>query len=165
MPILNYDNNDAVVDNDQTSRDLIRFLNTNMNYIDNNLNLDKPYAEWTDNEVLERIRAARREVGLGSIGMFEKSDRISNFKHRMQDVNRLRTELDKVKNKRIESIIAANNASNIDYGQTDVKNQQLHNIALNWIPFMAQYKVDNPAGFNNYLSLEPSRLLHFLSED
>ncbi|MCR5633182.1 MAG: hypothetical protein K6F60_06770, partial [Eubacterium sp.] len=165
MPILNYDNNDAVVDNDQASRDLIGFLNTNKSYIDNNLNLDKPYAEWTDNEVLERIRASRREVGIGSVGMFEKSDRISNFKHRMQDVNRLRTELDKAKNKRIESIIAANNASNKDYGQTDVKNQQLHNIALNWIPFMAQYKVDNPAGFNNYLSLEPSRLFHFLSEE
>ena len=165
MPIINYDNNDVVIENDQASRDLIGFLNTNKSYIDNNLNLDKPYAEWTDNEVLERIRAARREVGLGSIGVFEKSDRIRNFKHRMQDVSKLRAELDQVKNNRINYVIAANNASNNDYGQTDVKNQQLHNIALNWIPFMAQYKADNPADFNNYLSLEPSQLFHFLSEE
>ncbi|SEQ89314.1 hypothetical protein SAMN02910369_02638 [Lachnospiraceae bacterium NE2001] len=167
MPVVKYNDNNAVIDKDETSRNLIAFLESNKSFINSSLNLNKPYDEWTDDEVFEKLSNARNEAGLGGIGAFEKSGRIKSFKTRMAVVDKMNSEIEKYKDARLGSIVFANDFSNAAYGRdTDVKNQKLHSVALNWLPFIINFIQDNPESFyKNYKSLEPYRIFNVLSEE
>ena len=162
-----YNDPQTVIENDKKLATLIAYLEHNRNYIQQSLNLNKQYTEWTDEEVLEKIRDARNEAGIGGIGIFEKGDRINKFKANMAIVDKMNSELARYKDSRIDYIIMADNESKRVYQRdTEVKNKKLHDIALNWIPLITDLRSTNTKEFDSkYKNLLPHVIFHQFSEE
>ena len=134
------------------------FMQRNQTYINNNLNLNKPYNEWTRNEAIRKIKAAKREAGLGGIGFFESEDRVRNFKNRIALTNLMSEEMRKYNEARTDAKVDAC----IAYAASNGKALQLNkgivgNIAANWLPLLNILKNENsPIYQENFEGIEPA---------
>ena len=157
----------TVLNNDTSSHNLGVFLVQSKNYIDTNLNINKPIERWTEKEVLRKMRTIRREVGFGRIGLFESSDRVRNFKARMRDSAIMLQQLNAYNEFRNNSFVDATitaQASGLKLGE--IKNQAFNRIALNWIPFLTRLKNENVEEYRqNFPSLDPARVLKNFTEE
>ena len=98
---------DGMIEQDRSLRKSLTYL-AYLNFTRTNYyNIDRPVAEWTDEEVLGKLREARTEAGLGRIGWFESSDRIRNFKARKAISDAMIEELNKVNGRRVISVVDA----------------------------------------------------------
>ena len=134
------------------------FMQRNQTYINNNLNLNKPYNDWTRNEAIRKIKAAKREASLGGIGFFESEDRVRNFKNRIALTNLMSEEMRKYNEARTDAKVDAC----IAYAASNGKALQLNkgivgNIAANWLPLLNILKNENsPIYQENFEGIEPA---------
>ena len=157
---------EELIAKDKSSQELNAYLKYNKSYTDTNFEI-KPVSHWTTTEVLNRIKAAKKESSIGSVGWFEAADRVRNFKSRMTLSDTLSKELGKVNKTRIDALvdISIGTAASLDKA-VEVKDESLNKIAVNWIPYLKRLKEKMGSDYTeNYKSLEPHNVFRNLSED
>ena len=158
---------DGMIEQDRSLRKSLTYL-AYLNFARTSYyNIDRPVAEWTDEEVLGKLREARTEAGLGRIGWFESSDRIRNFKARKALSDAMIEELNKVNGRRVISVVDASvGATASKRAVPQMNNEALNKIALNWIPYITRVRDENgPEYDDNMKALNPATVLRNLSEE
>ena len=155
---LNKNKLESLDSEDEAKAKLIRYLTLSKNYVNTALNLGKPVENWTNQEILAKIKAARREVSLGRLSRLETVDRVNNFKNRMALSNRMREAIQDVINNGNESLVDASiSAVSEDNKEIKGKVGQFNSVAVNWISYLSSLKKDNSPLYDEYKeSLEPS---------
>ncbi len=121
-------------------------LSNSKKYIKEHLySADHPIAGWAPQMVLGRIRNAQREAGIGSIGWFEASDRVRNFKNRMQLADSLTQEYEKVVAQRLSAFEKAGTVppNQLPADVDRITQKQDRNLAAAvafWFPYLSSLK-------------------------
>lgn len=141
--------------------------NNPQNNPENNIQNVKSVNEWTPNEVIEKIKDARREAGLGGIGWFEAGDRVRNFKSRMALSSQMTSELRKFYENRVISLQDASIADMASHRQAPhIQNEVLKNAAINWIAYLNSVRNEQGANLDdNHKVINPVGILRSLTEN
>ena len=159
---------DSVEAEDESKKSIDQYLLLNNNYKAANLsNNNKPFESWTSNEILTMIRKCRKNTGLGSVGRFEASDRVRNFRSRFVLQENMSNALKDMNEARTDAVVDAFiGAAAIDNKAVDDNKIAYKNAVINWIPYLTRLKKDNSPLYDQYKGrLEPSRFVKNMAQD
>ena len=159
---------DSVEAEDESKKSIDQYLFLNNNYKAANLsNNNKPFKSWTSNEILTMIRKCRKNTGLGSVGRFEASDRVRNFRSRFVLQENMSNALKDMNEARTDAVVDAFiGAAAIDNKAVDDNKIAYKNAVINWIPYLTRLKNDNSPLYDQYKGrLEPSRFVKNMAQD
>ena len=164
--LLNKEKIEGLIKEDDEKNKINAYLILNKSYKDTNLTSDKPVLEWTSNEIIEKMKATRREASLGRIGAFESSDRVRKFRTRISLSETISNALQNVNDAKLDSLEDAGILlSASEKKGVKEKDGVLNSVAINWIPYLTRLKKENPPVFNQYSrTLEPSNVFKTMIE-
>ena len=159
---------DSIEAEDESKKSIDQYLLLNNNFKAANLsNNNKPFESWTANEILTMIRKCRKNTGLGSVGRFEASDRVRNFRSRFVLQENMSNALKDMNEARTDAVVDAFiGAAAIDNKAVDDNKIAYKNAVINWIPYLTRLKNDNSPLYDQYKGrLEPSRFVKNMAQD